>query len=136
MKKFLSILLVGLLCVCCFALGACKEEPKTEVYKISSITIAGQEYNIGDTLPEFFMDGAVLAQDTFVLEFNSDGTVVSKSNGQASNVAMTWTKSGNNYVITQTTPNGTETLNCVIEGSNMTIDVTGDGSMIYKLVKA
>lgn len=139
MKKFLSILLVGLLCVCCFALGACKEEgPTVETYKMSALVIAGQEYNVGDTVPGQIVSAEAfeLTQDFFVLEFSSNGTVVSKMNGEASDVAMTWTKSGGNYVITQTTPQGEQTITCVIEGSNMTIDVTGQGTMIYKLVKA
>ena len=132
MKKFLSILLVGLLCVCCFALGACKEEePKTEVFKLQSITYAGTTYELGD---EFM--GNALTKDTIVFEFKDNGKAVAKQNGTPAEGSMTWTKDGNTYTIVQTVEDESMTYTGTLEGDILTLDLSGNGIMIYTLKKA
>ena len=132
MKKFLSILLVGLLCVCCFALGACKEEePTTDVYKLESMTYGGETYELG----EEFM-GNLLTKDYIVFEFKSNGKVVAKQNGEPAEGSMTWTKDGNTYTIVQTIEDESMTYTGTLEGDILTIDVSGSGMVIYTLKKA
>jgi hypothetical protein len=131
MKKFLSILLVGLLCVCCFALGACKEEPKTDVYKLDSIIFNGETYELG----EEFM-GQTLTKDLIIFEFKGDGKVVAKQDGKVAEGTMTWTKDGNTYTIVQTVESESMTYTGTLEGDTLTLDLSGSGMMIYVLKKA
>ena len=142
MKKFLTILLVGILAVCCVAMSACKKpEAEAAVYKTYTLTINGAEYALGDTVPgELISETAfVLTENFAVLEFNADGTVVSKTNGEAYNGNMTWTKDANAYTITETkVVNGetkTETTICAIDGEYITVEAV-PGFLSYKLKKA
>ncbi len=132
MKKFLSILLVGLLCVCCFAMTACKEdEPKSEVYELYSMTYGGTTYALG----EEFM-GNTLTKDFIVFEFKGNGKVVAKQNGVNAEGSMTWTKDGNTYTIVQTIESQSMTYTATLDGDMLTMDVSGSGMVIYTLKKA
>ncbi len=140
MKKFLTILLVGILAVCCVAMSACKKpDPEgTATYKMYELTLNGTDvYALGDTVPEsmFNPTSYVLTQEYIIMEFRADGTAVSIQNGQQSDVSVTWTKSGNTYTMTQVIQGETTILTATVDGEYLLIDVVPN-MMSYKLKKA
>ena len=138
MKKFLTILLVGILAVCCVAMSACKKpDPEgTATYKMYQLTAAGTDYALGDTVPGYIvsMDPFELTENFIILEFKADGTAVSIQNGQQSNVSVTWTKSGNTYTMIQTIEGNEMTMTATVDGEYLLMDVSPTVS--YKLKKA
>lgn len=137
MKKFLTILLVGILAVCCVAMSACKK-PDTDgaaTYKMYQLTAEGTDYALGDPVPGLIVsyEPFELTENFLVLEFKADGTAVSTQNGEASPVTITWTKSGNTYTITQTMEGDQMTMTATVDGEYLLMEVD---TVLYKLKKA
>ena len=139
MKKLLTILLVGILAVCCVAMSACKKpEPDgVATYKMYQLTLSGTDYALGETVPESMLSPTPfeLTQDFLVMEFRADGTAVSMQNGQASTISVTWTKSGNTYTMTQIIQGETSILTATVDGEYLLVEVVPN-MMSYKLKKA
>ena len=119
MKKFMSVLLVGLFAIMCFALTGCGKDLEG-TYKFSKLEYEEGGMNVTVKAGEQFMGMMTLSEDYVKITLNEDGTVVMVMQGEI--IEGTWEK-GDDGEVELTIDGDTQTCKC--DGDKLVMEEDG-----------